>query len=73
MKNWLKQPLQNYNRDQSKKNFNDMPWCTPTKSEEIDKTEGTFLTGEMNHMVLQEELPTELEYNPFWKPNNWQA
>ena len=42
-----------------------MPWCTPTKSEEIDKTEDTFLTGEMNHMVLQDELPTELEYNPF--------
>ena len=59
MKNWLKQPLQNYKKT-NHKTFTNAPRYIPKKVEEKLKTEDTFVTVEMKNMVVQEELLKEL-------------
>ena len=52
-------------KDQLKKTFSDASRNIPTKTEEVIKTEDTFLTEDINNMTLQEDVSIDQEYNPF--------
>ena len=65
-------------KDQLKKTFSDASRQVPTKTEDIIKTEKTFLAEEfynmeIQHEYLQDTLPSKHENNPFRDSANQQS